>query len=174
MKVLNIWGGPGTGKSTTAAGVFYQMKCQGIKVELVQEYAKDMVWEQRHNILEDQIYIFAKQQRRISRLKQHDLDYVITDSPIAMGLCYTDPKLLTPDFNRLVMHVFTSYDNVNVFLQREVPYEAVGRMQTETQAQELDDKILRLLTEHDVPYQRIRPGDVDAILEILKTSSYNN
>ena len=92
MKVLNIWGGPGIGKSTTAAGLFYEMKKLGLNVELVQEYAKDAVWEKRHNILDDQIYIFAKQQRRIARLAEHNIDWVITDSPIPLGLVYLRPN----------------------------------------------------------------------------------
>lgn len=47
MKVINLFGGPGIGKSTLAAGLFEHMKIAGFNVELVNEYAKDMVWEQR-------------------------------------------------------------------------------------------------------------------------------
>jgi hypothetical protein len=38
--VVNLFGGPGTGKSTTASGVFYHLKRDNRNVELVQEYAK--------------------------------------------------------------------------------------------------------------------------------------
>lgn len=55
MKVINLFGGPGSGKSTLAAGLFERMKIQGLSVELVTEYAKDMVWERRGNILDDQL-----------------------------------------------------------------------------------------------------------------------
>ena len=72
MQIVNLFGGPGSGKSTTAAGLFYEVKKLKLNVELVTEYAKDAVWEKRHNLLDDQIYIFAKQQRRISRLKRHN------------------------------------------------------------------------------------------------------
>jgi adenylate kinase family enzyme len=65
MKVINLFGGPGSGKSTLAAGLFERMKIQGLSVELVTEYAKDMVWERRGNILDDQLYILAKQHRRL-------------------------------------------------------------------------------------------------------------
>jgi ATP:corrinoid adenosyltransferase len=67
MKVINIFAGPCAGKSTTAAGLFYLMKVSGYNVELVTEYAKDMTWEGRHNILGDQLYILAKQNRRLER-----------------------------------------------------------------------------------------------------------
>jgi len=129
MKVLNIFGGPGTGKSTTAAGLFYHMKSVGIECELIQEYAKDLTWERRYNILEDQIYVFAKQQRRIARLVEHNLDWVITDSPIPLGLVYVKPNTLGDNFSNLVMEVFNRYENYNFLLSRNVQYNPVGRNQ---------------------------------------------
>lgn len=43
--VINLFGGPSAGKSTLAAGVFYNLKCMGINCELITEYPKDKVWE---------------------------------------------------------------------------------------------------------------------------------
>ncbi len=47
LKVINLWAGPGAGKSTTAAGLFNLMKIRGYNVELVTEFAKEMVYEGR-------------------------------------------------------------------------------------------------------------------------------
>lgn len=41
--VINLIGGPGSGKSTTAAGLFFRMKSMGVRCELVTEYAKELV-----------------------------------------------------------------------------------------------------------------------------------
>jgi predicted ATPase len=60
LKVINLYGGPGTGKSTTAAALFALMKREGYNVELVTEFAKDLVWTERNKELGDQIYIFGK------------------------------------------------------------------------------------------------------------------
>lgn len=46
-KYINVLGGPGVGKSTTAAYVFSEMKRMGLSVEYVPEVAKDFVWEDR-------------------------------------------------------------------------------------------------------------------------------
>jgi hypothetical protein len=168
MRVINLWSGPCAGKSTTAAGLFYEMKKRGIEVELVTEYAKDLVWENRHNILEDQIYVFAKQQRRIARLKDHHIDWVITDSPIPLGLCYTKPGLLGNNFASLVLEVFDRYQNHNFFLTRRVPFNPVGRNQkTEQDALHLDEKILQLLNDHEISYEMVDGGEA-AIPQILK------
>jgi hypothetical protein len=167
MKIINLFSGPGAGKSTTAAGLFYHMKCMGLETELVQEYAKDMVWEQRHNILEDQIYIFAKQQRRIARLKNHGLDWVITDSPIPLGLVYTRPEDLTAPFSQLVMQVFNSYENHNFLLTRNVQYNPNGRNQkTVHEAEQVDDKLQLMLTQNQITYTSI-VGGTHAVPDIL-------
>ena len=173
MKVINLWSGPGCGKSTTAAGLFYALKCTHAEVELVTEYAKDMTWERRYNILEDQIYVFAKQQRRLGRLKGHALDWVITDSPIPLGLCYLQPDLDSVHFRNLVWNVFDSYENVNFLLERHVPYKSTGRNQSEQQAVDIDNKVKTLLTDAQVPYHTVQvgPGCVDRILECLNKLS---
>lgn len=167
MKVINIWSGPGSGKSTTAAGLFYHMKALGLECELIQEYAKDMVWENRHNILEDQIYVFAKQQRRIARLKDHNLDWVITDSPIPLGLCYMKPSAWSESFNQLVMQVFHNYENHNFYLKRSVEYNPNGRNQKHVQeAIQFDSQILNLLETANIPYVTIT-GAQTAVADIM-------
>lgn len=42
---VNLYGGPGTGKSTGASYIFSKLKLAGVEAELVTEYAKDLVWE---------------------------------------------------------------------------------------------------------------------------------
>jgi len=170
MKVLNIFGGPGTGKSTNAAGLFYHMKSVGIECELIQEYAKDLTWERRYNILEDQIYVFAKQQRRIARLVEHNLDWVITDSPIPLGLVYMKPNTLGDNFSNLVMEVFNRYHNINFLLTRNFTYNPVGRNQDEHEAREFDTLVRNLLDIYDIPYSSIVGGEpaVDTIWQAIQ------
>lgn len=160
MKVINLFGGPGAGKSTTAAGLFYEMKKAQLNVELVTEYAKDAVWENRQNLLDDQIYIFAKQQRRISRLMGHGIDWVITDSPISLGLVYLKEGVLGDSFSQLVMEVFNSYDNYNFLLQRNFEYNPIGRNQKDVEeAKVFDRKVAALLSDNDVRFRTILGGE---------------
>ena len=85
MKIINLIGEPSAGKSTIAAELFAKMKKAGYNVELVTEYAKDMVWENRNEMFSHQDYIFAKQNRRLARLNGK-VDYVITDAPLILSL----------------------------------------------------------------------------------------
>jgi hypothetical protein len=174
MQVINLFGGPGAGKSTTAAGLFYEMKKMRLEVELVTEYAKDMVWEGRHNILEDQIYIFAKQQRRISRLRDHRIDWVITDSPIALGLVYLREGSLSNNFRDLVMEVFDSFENHNFLLQRNFEYNPIGRNQKDLEAAEIyDQKVAALLDARDIPFKTVVGGEW-AVTRILQEIGLTN
>ena len=169
MKVVNVFGAPGTGKSTTAAGLFYEMKKLKLNVELVTEFAKDMVWEKRFNILDDQLYVLAKQNRRIARLQDHKIDWVITDSPIPLGLCYLKPNLFSENFAKLLIEVFGKYDNYNFLLSRNVAYNPIGRNQTESEAIEFDSKVIEILNQHNIPFEKIVGGEpaVSTILQAI-------
>lgn len=149
LKVVNIFGGPGTGKSTTAAYLFHELKCHGSNAELVTEYAKDMVWEGRHNVLSDQLYMMAKQNRKLNRLVEHGLDVAITDSPLILGALY-QPDDYYASFESLLVEVFKSYDNFNIYLQRSTVYNSLGRNQTEDEARAIDEANLKLLANYDI------------------------
>ena len=142
MKVINLFGSPGSCKSTLAAGLFFLMKNAGYKVELVTEYAKDMVYENRTNILSDQLYILAKQNRRLSRLKD-SVDYVVTDSPLLLSNIYSPNSLI---FNSLVTSIYNSYDNISIFLPlNQDKYQQYGRTQTVNESLEISNKIKDLI-----------------------------
>ena len=85
--IVNLIGGPGAGKSTIAAGLFYFLKMSGVKVELATEYAKDKVYDKSFKTLDDQFYVFGKQFHKIWRLVE-DNDVIITDSPIILSVFY--------------------------------------------------------------------------------------
>lgn len=142
MKVVNLFGGPGAGKSTTAAGLFCAMKHHGYRVELVTEYAKDIVWADRHKELNDQLYITAKQHHRIFLLKDK-VEFCITDSPIVMSLVYS--RIMPSSFHPFVKDLFREYDNMAVMLNRTKPYVLFGRSQTEEEAKDLDRQIHTLV-----------------------------
>lgn len=167
MIVVNLFAGPGSGKSTTCAGLFAKLKLAGVNCEMALEYAKDKVWENSHEVLDDQIYVFGKQLHRIFRLKDK-VEVIITDSPILLSIIYDKTK--NPYFSALVLDQFNNFDNRNYFIDRDTVYNPKGRLQTEEEAKEIDKVLLDLLNECGVDYKRVDKNvAVDQIFnEIMK------
>lgn len=165
MKVINFFAGPGAGKSTLAAELFVAMKRLGLAVDLVTEYAKDMVWERRDNVLDDQLYVFAKQRRRLIRLRESGVEWAVTDSPLLFSCLY---GTTTPAFRALVQEMFDEFENVNFFVRRKKAYVELGRVHTETEAHTLDVRARRLCDMHEVN------GDGTAVPEILRVLGLGN
>jgi hypothetical protein len=171
LKVINLFGGPGTGKSTTAAGIFNRMKVQGYNVELVTEYAKDMTWEGRDNVLADQLYILAKQHRRLERL-QGKVDWAVVDSPFILGLIYA-PENYFKHFEPLVMEMWDSYENINFMLERSFEYQPIGRLGTESAAKSIDTQLDAFLARHNITGQHIgiEEFNTDVVTKIVELAT---
>jgi len=169
LKVINFFGGPGTGKSTCAADLYSLMKKRGYKVELIHEIAKDFVWERWDHIFREQDYIFAHQHRLQRRLVGHDIDYVIVDSSLILGLFYM-PDDFPPSFKQFIQDVYNSYSNINIYLLRSDAFEYVpeGRNQTEEEAKEIDQRVLEYLLTEEIDFYTTESGD-DAAAAILHT-----
>lgn len=172
MLVINLFGAPGSGKSTVAAGVYHLMKAEGHICEFAQEYAKELVWADAAGrvgetppSMRDQLGIFAEQNRRLERIRNH-VDFVVTDSPILMSSVYA-PAQYPESFHRLVLDMFRSYQNMNFFLERIVPYENIGRLHTEEESQLIGSTIRDLLQRHGVPFQAL-PGGLEAPARIIR------
>jgi hypothetical protein len=168
--VINLFGGPGSGKSTTAADLFAHMKWQNVNVELIDEYAKQLSWEKRSATLEDQLYVVAAQNRKLTRLVDQ-VKYIITDSPLIMALPYCKPDYYPDTFPKLVWDVWNGYPNINIFVKRVKPFHQVGRHHNEAQSVVLDGIIKLMLYENKVPFYEV-DGDDKAKTKILKYISH--
>jgi nicotinamide riboside kinase len=165
LTVINLLGGPGSGKSTLAAGIYYELKRQHCKVELVTEFVKDRIYEGHLGCVEDQIYIFGQQQRRISRLVGN-VDIAVTDSPIILSCLYS--KIQSKPFEALVHEVFSQYNNINFLLERQsIPYTTDGRLQDLDEAIELDKRLMVLLSSLGIGYYKLNAGD-GSVKEVMK------
>lgn len=167
MKVINLWAGPGAGKSTTAAGLFRELKLRGQeRVELVMEYAKELVYAGDSATLSDQHALLREQDWRLRRLL-NEVDYVISDSPLALCCIYAKGAFDNNVFRRKVMTLFNSYENVNIFLRRVKPYQTYGRTQTRDEALEVDKAVENFLFRYVMPTAPIIDGDENAHARIV-------
>lgn len=153
--VVNLYGGPGTGKSTTMAGVFAELKWHGVNCEMGPEFAKEKVWEKSFAILGNQIYVFGKQFHTLVRVCGQ-VDVVVTDSPLLLSLIYGKDEVR--EFHDLVLAVHRKYRTLNIFLKRIKKYNPSGRMQTEPEAREIDRRVLDMLSDNGIPFEEFDAG----------------
>lgn len=148
--VVNLFAGPGTGKSTAAAGIFFDLKNLHINCELAFEFAKDLTWEKRDYTFNNQIYIFGEQHHRVYRLLGQ-VDVVITDSPILLTPVYDTEKRAS--LEQLVLEEHSKMWTYNVFLKRLKSYNPIGRRHDEDHAHKIDKKVLEILDRTNQSYE---------------------
>lgn len=173
LKVINLFGAPGVGKSTIAAGLFYFMKMSGISVEHVTEYAKYLVLTGRVSQLEnEQLYLLAKQHH-----KQHILrgqyEWAITDSPLLLCAYYAPPETTPPKFGELVHQYNDAFENYNIFLTRglekdDTSFEEQGRLQGKSEALRIQKEQIEFLTKAGVPFQILEIGGEDTARVLMR------
>lgn len=165
---INIFAGPGAGKSTLAADLFATMKRQGRSVELVTEFAKDLVWENRQATLAIQPYVSAKQYRNLARLRGK-VSFVITDSPILKDSVYARryaPQLPQAYHDLLAFFHEDLGHSINILLTRQFGYETEGRYQDEETARAIDRDLKLLLHLRNVEFSECAP-DLDEVMEAV-------
>ena len=148
--VINLFAGPSCGKSTMAGSIFGLLKLHNVKCEYIQEFARDLVYENRINILNyDQIYIFSKQYTKMIRTQFGKVkpDVLITDSPLLLSLVY-GKKALSKHERMVILEAHFKFNNHNIFLRRndKKPFFKMGRNQNDIrECKSLDIKIKEML-----------------------------
>ena len=146
---VNLWAGPGTGKSTIAAEIFGKLKWAKIDCELINEYAKELVWEESQNKLGNQIYVFGKQLHK-HYIINGKVKVAITDSPLPLGCIYDEGK--TKHLKDLVLSEFNKMNNMNIYLIRTKEYNPNGRNQTYEEALVKDKEIEEFMNDNNIDY----------------------
>lgn len=162
----------GVGKSTIGAYLFSKFKMSpNFTVELINEYAKDCVYENRLNVIkDDQLYIFAKQNHKLVAIKNYEKspDFVISDSPLLLSNIYGEINNSVSElFKSFVLETFKSYENLNFFIERNknIKYEVNGRLQTIEEAIKIDNKIKDYLIKNNINFEIIKNENLKLIFE---------
>jgi len=164
-KIINLFGGPGSGKSTISSGLFYELKRRNISCDNPYEFPKQVAWEQNDSQINDQLFIFANQHRGVVR-SYGKVDYIILDSPILLSLAYKNgyesgyPSTLYGEtFDKMVLDVFNKYENINIFLDRPNVFQDDGRFQDQQESLDFDNKIKSIMDENSINYRTLKVND---------------
>ena len=168
--VLSLIGGPGTGKSTTMAGTFFELKSRGITAEMSSEWFKGKVWEGTADVLaKDQLYVTAKQNHELLRLMNTGVQVVVSDCPLILSLIYGANE--SEAFKRMVVDKFMEYNNTVVFLNRIKSYDPQGRLQTYEQAKDIDVKVKDIMNFLGIPFLEVdaTPEAPKVLADLMET-----
>ena len=66
---------------------------------------------------------------------------------------------------QLVLHEFEKLTTLNFYIHRRLKYEENGRVQTLEQAIDVDNAYLDIITNNNIEYTEIEPGDIDTIVK---------
>lgn len=173
--IINLYGGPGAGKSTAAAYLFFLLKTKRENAELVREYVKEWVWSNRSFNQYDQLYFLGKQARKESLL-YGKVNYIVTDAPVMMNAVYahlyctqhiaSGVQAATLSFYRQAAE--DGHKHVHIFLNRHTEYDSSGRYQTEEEAKTVDCSIKNILKNYSINYQETTSSEED-LLTLLQS-----
>lgn len=165
MKVINLFGGPSSGKSTISAGLFYLMKLKHLEVVLIQEVATKMIEQKRIHKLNDQLGLLAEQHEPYFELEK-EVDFLITDSPLILSALY-QPKPYIKHFRKMTVATFNQYDNVNFWINRpKEGFSEKRRNHSLKESQVKDKELITLLNKYKVPLIHTFNAEPNTHLEI--------
>jgi hypothetical protein len=175
-KIVNLFGGPGIGKSSIASGVTYKLKKKHITCDNPYEFPKSLAWDNNNEAIKDQLFVLANQHRGIVK-SFGKVDFIVLDSPILLSLVYRSvykgneyPATLydTEHFDKLVLDIHNQYDSINIVLDRgEGHHNDKERYQSLEESQELDKKIEETLIKNNITYHKVKVGK-DTVKKIMK------
>ena len=169
--VINAFAGPGAGKTTSCLEVAEKLKKQGFVTEYVQEYAKELVYDNNLIMLdghyEHQFDILKEQVKRINRL-YGKVDFILTDSPVLLNNTYLNEDKGTNDYVTYcenVKKIYTLYDNFNYFVERDKSaFEKEGRIHNLEQSIVIDDELKNTLHNNQIDFATYTHSTIDNIV----------
>ncbi len=118
--VVNMFGGPGRGKSTTAYKLIGFLKSKNHKAELVVESAKEAAWTNAKHKLEDQVYLIAKHNHDL-RILENQVDIIVTDGSLLNCLAYSDVIKQHTEIS-LAKELYNRFNNIGFIVPRKKMY----------------------------------------------------
>lgn len=149
--VVNLFAGPGGGKTTCAWDIASKLKQRGVEAEYVSEYAKELVWDGKTEMLdgslENQKMLYTEQNRRVQRLLGK-VDVVVTDSPAILSAIYA--KEADEEFIKQMLSDFNNQKNFNLFINRGKTFQQQGRIHTLEESKKIDKEIKKFLVDNNI------------------------
>ena len=179
--IINLLGSPGVGKSTMAAELFAYMKKNNFIVEYINEFAKDLVYKNSISCLKNQIYVSGIQHHKIWTILKYykdnnvDKGFIITDSPLILGLLYKDNNP-NPYFDNFILEEFNNFypfkiKNLNYLIKPNFSdFEELGRCHSKEESNKIYKELKNILNKYNISYFE---GNYEKVIKQIKKDISN-
>lgn len=172
---INFVGAPGAGKSLMCALTYVEFKKKHMSVEIVSEYAKQLVYMKDYEMLNNQ-WIVSYNQYKMLKSMEKVVDYVCCDSPLLLGLFYneyhSENVCNVRKTKQMILSKITELEKENnstyIFIERNtnLPFQKYGRIHGEQEATIIERKMKVMFDALGIKYLSVK-SDVNKIEEII-------
>ncbi len=164
---ISLFGGPGVGKSTLAARIFAALKAGGAHIELVTEFAKLRVYENRPVRGWDYIHTFSQQLRAEQRFLESGAS-IVTDSPMLLQCFYARRHdcPVTQQLFATATQWENDYPACNILVPPQGEYQSKGRWQDAKEAERIHRGVQAMLDHEGEVYHTYT--DFDSLLQRIQ------
>lgn len=150
--LIEIFSGPGGGKTTLSYYLAYRLKKAGLRAELTGEAAREHhIYDSAPGsvappLLDNQVLLAGQQFERIMRLQRHNFEVAVSDSPLIQGLLYCEGQPYYDTLKKTVRTLESYFETYKIMIHpRPGSYDPESRVQrTEKAARALDKTVVKL------------------------------
>jgi hypothetical protein len=146
--LIQFWGGPSSGKSIGAAGLYIYMATLNkySNVGLVREFAKKYAIARDIEALKNQMFITGGQRNSLLTYSS-EYEYLISDSAIELGITYCSSEEHLKFVQKSISDIYNMFTVINVFVKRnrKLDFEQSGRIHTHEESIKLDSEIRKIM-----------------------------
>ena len=179
--VINFISGPGVGKSIMTSLLFARLKIMGYNTEIIPEYAKQLVWTEDFDLLNNQYHV-SYYQNKLIRALDGKFEIAVTDGCLLHGLVYnivnphnTSDKDKT---KKAILDWFHMSNNINIFLERnvDIKYQQEGRLESLEKAIHIDNLLKFQLFDNKIEHKVFRSSEdlIPDMIEYVKNKIVEN
>lgn len=159
---INLFAGPGTGKSTAAHWLMWKLKSNFVNADMAREVCKRAAFDKTKPMPKQAIILGDQLREEDAALATGCV--VVSDSPILLQAAYAS----TPGLQSAIVSIAKERDQewptLNLFLYRgDRKFNPEGRSQTLEQARLLDSTIHDILDGSKTPYSIVSHGDYEGL-----------
>ena len=171
IRRINLYAGPGGGKTTFALDLTIRLKKAGYHGEFVEETYKDRVFSHYTHSWNDQLLFFAEQWKKETIRLEEESCVTVTDCPILMSAFYAqyNDQSIAQNLFDMARTLEEKYPSINIFLLREDNHHTnFGRNHGLDESKEMDESIIHMLHRERMGFFKYKPSEVDKAFDLVK------